>query len=309
MKAPAFQFYPADFIMGTAEMTAEEVGGYIRALCHQWTKEGLPNNRKKLESMLGINGESLDTILEKFTLYPDGRLKNDRLEKIRAEQMEYRAKQAENGKKGGNPAFKKGQSNPYYNPKDNQPVMSKDNPADNPPHNPKINPSSSPSSSSSSSLSSSISLGGSFEKEPNAPPKSENQISPLFPEALTAEPKKPKEKSSAKKEKVQNHLFRDSPFYDLEKFIQEFPESEYGHIDLGFYYWAVHDWSEGKGERRINWIATARGFMRKDDAEGKLKTKNLPTHGQPSNSYGQKQQPLNSPSGAELAYLIASRQG
>ena len=38
MKAPAFQFYAADFLVGTSDMTNEEVGIYIRLLCHQWAK-------------------------------------------------------------------------------------------------------------------------------------------------------------------------------------------------------------------------------------------------------------------------------
>lgn len=145
MKAPAFQFYPADFIMGTNEMTSEEVGGYIRLLCHQWTNGGVPENRKKIETISRIFGESLDTVLEKFELCEGGKYKNSRLEAVRLEQEIYRAKQAENGKKGGNPAFKKGESNPYYKPQGNPKDKQADNPKDNPPiiseDNPKINPS------------------------------------------------------------------------------------------------------------------------------------------------------------------------
>lgn len=137
--SPAFQFYPQDFLVGTADLTSEEVGGYIRLLCYQWAKGSLPNDDKKLMQLSGISdGLSLGNVSVKFRLCPDNLRRNDRLEAVRLEQEEYRRKQAENGQKGGNPNFKVGKKNPYYKPKDNPP--------DNPEHNPKINPS--PSSSS-----------------------------------------------------------------------------------------------------------------------------------------------------------------
>ena len=36
MKNPAFLFYPSDFIIGTMDMTDEEVGRYMRLLCRQF---------------------------------------------------------------------------------------------------------------------------------------------------------------------------------------------------------------------------------------------------------------------------------
>lgn len=147
--SPAFQFYPQDFLVGTADMTAEEVGGYIRLLCYQWAKGSLPNDDKKLSQLSGISdGLSLGNVSVKFRLCEDGLKRNDRLELIRLEQEEYRKKQSNNGSKGGNPNFQNGKHNPYYKPKDN------------PPHNPKIN--SSPSSSSSPS---SINTEEGFEKK------------------------------------------------------------------------------------------------------------------------------------------------
>lgn len=258
MKAPAFQFYPADFIMGTASMIPEEVGGYIRLLSHQWTGEGLPNNRKKLEGLSGISGESLDTVLEKFQLdNEDGKLKNERLERIRAEQMEYRKKQQENGKKGGNPAFKKGTSNPYYNPPDNP----KDNPPDMPANNPKINPIPS---SSTSSLSNSNPLASKVLL-----PKEPKQTTSLFPEngnpGLEAKKGKPKEKSCAKKEKVERqHLFADSPYYDRAIFLAAFPPEQFAHVDLNRYYERAKGYSEAKGAKYINWVAAVKNWIRED---------------------------------------------
>lgn len=134
--SPAFQFYPQDFLVGTADLTAEEVGGYIRLLCYQWAKGSIPNDDRKLSQLAGItDGLSMGNVSVKFRLCEDGQKRNDRLEEVRLQQDQYRQKQAENGKKGGNPNFKAGKPNPYYNP----PL--------NPLDNPKINTSSSSSSS------------------------------------------------------------------------------------------------------------------------------------------------------------------
>ena len=138
-KSPAFQFYPDDFIGGTCDLSAEEVGTYIRLLCYQWSRESIPvDDIPKLTRIAGSN-VTLD-VLRKF---PDG--KNAKLESVRNNLNKYKTTCVENGKKGGNPNFVKGKSNPYYrednqndNPIDNQ----KDNPRlcskDNPTHNQEI---------------------------------------------------------------------------------------------------------------------------------------------------------------------------
>lgn len=134
--SPAFQFYPHDFLVGTADFSCEEVGAYIRLLCYQWAKGGLPKDDKKLMQLSGITDPYvLGNVSVKFRLCEDGLMRNDRLEKVRSLQIEYREKQIENGKKGGNPNFEKGKHNPYYN----RPLSLEDNR----PHNPKINSSSS----------------------------------------------------------------------------------------------------------------------------------------------------------------------
>lgn len=99
MNSPAFQFYPADFLVGTADMSAEEVGGYMRLLCYQWTKGGLPNDDSKLSIMAGCGGNAMASIRHKFGIGDDGKLRNERMERVRAEQDSYRARQAENASK------------------------------------------------------------------------------------------------------------------------------------------------------------------------------------------------------------------
>jgi uncharacterized protein YdaU (DUF1376 family) len=136
-KAPAFQFYVQDFLLGTADFSAEEVGGYIRLLSHQWDKGGLPNDDKRLLKMTGMKAKSLPVVKSKFTIDEDGQLRNHRLEMERVKQVEWRMKSAEAGKKSGHvrriqsatknePTFENGSNQsptnlqPTYEPNANQ---------------------------------------------------------------------------------------------------------------------------------------------------------------------------------------------
>ena len=126
MNAPSFPFYPSDFIGSTAYMTAEEVGVYIRLLCHQWHFEFLPNDNHRLSIIAGAAcHESVQTVKKKFALCPDGNLRQPRLEKIRQERVIFIEKCRKAGKRGGgNPNFIGGKRNPYYS-KD-KPTLTKD---------------------------------------------------------------------------------------------------------------------------------------------------------------------------------------
>ena len=93
MKAPAFQFYPDDFMGGTADMTQAEVGAYILLLCRQWATGEIPADYDRLK--LIAKGEVSDHVLAKF---PNG--KNARMEKVRAGLEEFRKSKSESGKIG-----------------------------------------------------------------------------------------------------------------------------------------------------------------------------------------------------------------
>lgn len=97
-KSPAFQFYPADFLLGTDDMTAAQVGGYIRLLCKQWDKVFLPKDSSILGRWSGLKPSDLAVVLTKFKLY-EGGYQNDRLEEERCKQKNYKAKQADNSNK------------------------------------------------------------------------------------------------------------------------------------------------------------------------------------------------------------------
>jgi uncharacterized protein YdaU (DUF1376 family) len=105
-KSPAFQFYAKDFDSGTRAFSAEEVGAYIRFLCHQWDKGSIPSD---LESLARIAGVSLVRmrrvwlrLQDYFIIDPDNesrtRLLNVRLERERLKQALYRQKQSDKGK-------------------------------------------------------------------------------------------------------------------------------------------------------------------------------------------------------------------
>jgi uncharacterized protein YdaU (DUF1376 family) len=107
-KAPAFQFYADDFLAGTSEMSAEEVGGYIRLLCHQWTKGGIPNDEERVARIAGMIGSpSVGYVMAKFRLCDGHTLKNERLEKVREEQQAFKIRQAAAGTSGAAKRWKK----------------------------------------------------------------------------------------------------------------------------------------------------------------------------------------------------------
>ena len=128
-KDPAFLFYPNDFIMGTIFYSDEQVGMYIRALAIAHTKGG-KLTEKEIKKII-----TDDEILLKFEISEDGLYYNERL----LNEIQSRKKKNKtavlNGSKGGNPNFKKGLPNPYYDDKDNL----KDKPIDNLKDNQKIN--------------------------------------------------------------------------------------------------------------------------------------------------------------------------
>jgi uncharacterized protein YdaU (DUF1376 family) len=111
MKPPAFQFYADDFLGGTMHFSDAEIGLYIRLLCVQWSTGGLPNNDDELLSYgKPSQNPTLSRVKAKFKLCDDGMLRNERMEREREKQVEYRLRQSENGKRGGRPT--KAERNP-----------------------------------------------------------------------------------------------------------------------------------------------------------------------------------------------------
>lgn len=99
LKYPWFPFYGNDFLVSTIGLSCEQVGIYIRLLCIQWDNGGLPNDPAKLADMVGSHGLATAVPVHLFGLCQDGLLRNQRLEEIRKERIQYSATQAEKGKK------------------------------------------------------------------------------------------------------------------------------------------------------------------------------------------------------------------
>lgn len=99
-KSPAFQFYPQDFLTGTADMSNAEVGAYIRMLCHQWDKTALPDDQKTLIRFCNGDKNGVAAARKKFDVGEDGMLRNRRLERTREDQENYKANKSEAGKEG-----------------------------------------------------------------------------------------------------------------------------------------------------------------------------------------------------------------
>lgn len=102
---PAFQFYPADFLGGTAFMSAETVGIYIRLLCHQWVTGHLPSNCLALARTVGVSSEAFALawveLEAKFVLGEDGNYRNQKLEDLAETYRKTAEKRAVAGREGG----------------------------------------------------------------------------------------------------------------------------------------------------------------------------------------------------------------
>jgi uncharacterized protein YdaU (DUF1376 family) len=99
MKSPAFQFYVQDFLVGTADMIAEERGVYIVLLCYQWAKGFLPDDITVLMRLSGGSRKSVTRVMAKFVKGDDGNLRNQRLEGEREKQRNFSASRSANAQK------------------------------------------------------------------------------------------------------------------------------------------------------------------------------------------------------------------
>lgn len=94
MKAPAFQFYPDDFLGGVADMTQAEVGAYILLLCAQWGRGEIPLEADRVAMI--AKGPVSQHVMAKF---PGGR--NQRMEQVRQKLEDFRKACSDAGRKGG----------------------------------------------------------------------------------------------------------------------------------------------------------------------------------------------------------------
>ena len=188
---PAFQFYVDDFIGGTFTMTNEERGLYISLLCVQWN-QGFVDD-EDIERMSGRMSESsIARVRRKFEEDDHGQLRNERMEKERYKQAQYRLSRSQNGKQGGRPSKPQDKHAKTTCFSDVKPVVSQ--PETTPQANQKP-PSPSPSPSSDTDLLTTLpptpnrafALGGVFKRRESTP-WSEKELKAFKESALKAHP-------------------------------------------------------------------------------------------------------------------------
>lgn len=105
-KAPAFQFYPSDWL-GDAKvraMTPEARGAYIDLLCYCWQEQSLPLELPTIARMVSVSASAFKTrlwpqISPCFMQY-HGRFRHRRLDQERAKQAAFHAERSEAGRRG-----------------------------------------------------------------------------------------------------------------------------------------------------------------------------------------------------------------
>jgi len=98
--APAFDFYPERWLAGVAEFSDAEQLSYLRLLCFQWLRQGLPAEIEKLRRLAGKG--VTEALLAKFPVEADGLRRNPRLETVRAEQRARIEKKKEQRRNAAN---------------------------------------------------------------------------------------------------------------------------------------------------------------------------------------------------------------
>ena len=110
-KAPAFQFYPGDFLSdeNIALMDNQEVGCYIKLICFCWLQKSIPREVDKIAKLCGESENEMNTMWESirpcFKVKKD-RLVHPRLERERKKQKKYSENRKKAGKKGSDKRWK-----------------------------------------------------------------------------------------------------------------------------------------------------------------------------------------------------------
>ena len=115
MSKPYMPLMMGDWIKGTRGMRADVKGVYIGLLIHQYDHGYLPSDVDDLSLIEPEVGKVWVKLKEKFEEFEPGKLRNKKLEEVRA----FWNKQANNGKKGGRPNKPNPEANPNSNPKPN----------------------------------------------------------------------------------------------------------------------------------------------------------------------------------------------
>jgi len=113
--APAFQFYPADFLAdeNVALMSLAARGAYITLLCYCWREGSIPADMDKMGRLCGVDGSAMAQLWTELCLSfssSHDRYVNPWLERARLRQIEHRKERQESGKKGAESRWEKAKS-------------------------------------------------------------------------------------------------------------------------------------------------------------------------------------------------------
>lgn len=138
-KAPAFQFYPNDFLSdaNVIEMSLQERGAYITLICICWQQGTLPNDVTRLAKLCGVPASVMRRLWPALAscFRPDAgeRIVHPRLEREREKQALFRRRQSDKGKAsaanrkatGGQPEVNRGSTavQPEPQPKPNSSIF------------------------------------------------------------------------------------------------------------------------------------------------------------------------------------------
>lgn len=107
-KLSEFPFNVENFLVGTINFSAEEVGSYILMLCRQWDKGYVLD--EELEKIARVKIENLSQVLKKFK-HRKNRFFNERLLKVKQTAIGTSEKNSKNGKKGAQKRWRGGSHN------------------------------------------------------------------------------------------------------------------------------------------------------------------------------------------------------
>lgn len=102
-KAPAFQFYPKDFLSDRKQvaMSLAEAGAYWRLCCHCWMEGSLPTELQQLARLCGATPRQMRAMWPAISpcfLEKDGALVHKRLEQERDKQAFFRRRASDGGR-------------------------------------------------------------------------------------------------------------------------------------------------------------------------------------------------------------------
>lgn len=139
---PYFPLWARDFLMSPTvrSMSATQLGAYILLLCLDWDNDGLPDDDAACMAYLprdAVDHDFARVVREFREKHPEtGRRTHRRANAERIRNLDFSAKQAENGRKGGRPP----KAIASHGKTQNNPALSVGNPTGKPDEAPNTNP-------------------------------------------------------------------------------------------------------------------------------------------------------------------------